>query len=99
MATDSPPAYSKSITEGEKSFVDMRACQQHASLLHTFFQLRSDDPETEKAYLVRAELRYLLWIQLVAKEKPDNHILPPIGKLQKHARRHENGTIFTEPKI
>ncbi|KAJ2956195.1 hypothetical protein NQZ79_g7931 [Umbelopsis isabellina] len=78
MVTDTPPSYRKSIAEDEKSFVNMRACQQHASLLHTFFQLRSNNAETEKAYLVRAELRYLLWIQLVAKEKPDANILPPI---------------------
>jgi hypothetical protein len=82
MTNDIPPAYSKSIAEDERSFVAMKACQQHASLLHTFFHLRSDDPDTEKLYLVRAEMRYLLWIQLVVKENPGAHILPPIGKLQ-----------------
>jgi hypothetical protein len=84
----SPPSYYDAINEKkdiinekEDIFVTLPNCQYHASLLHTFHQLRISNPELEKVYLARAEARYFQWMDHVQSYEPSMNLLPPIGKL------------------
>jgi hypothetical protein len=77
--TSPPPTYSDAIKDNDELFVTLSDCQYHASLLHTFYNLRIKDPALEKVYLARAERRYYLWMDHVQEFEPSTQILPPIG--------------------
>ncbi|KAI8583053.1 hypothetical protein K450DRAFT_223977 [Umbelopsis ramanniana AG] len=74
----SPPSYNEAISDNGDIFVTLPDCQAHASLLHTFYQLRISDPEVEKVYLARAEARYFQWMDHVQSYGPSMELLPPI---------------------
>ncbi|KAH8556565.1 hypothetical protein BGW37DRAFT_473163 [Umbelopsis sp. PMI_123] len=76
--TSPPPTYSDAIKDNDELFVTLSDCQYHASLLHTFYNLRIKDPALEKVYLARAERRYYLWMDHVQEFEPSTQILPPI---------------------